>query len=164
MIGTKVFLHQMVAYLPTFQTQSTKINTFGPSRFPNALYQKCSIFCTKEIKTIYKTKKYSKKNSCSFLCFCLVKYFSPSPSSLLFFDFIFLLFFVFFFFFFSNFFSTSPFSLLLVIFFFLFHQFVFFFLFLLFFFFEKQNTMITTSVNSSSSFETKGHMNFLLST
>ncbi len=58
LIGTKVFLHQMVAYVPTFQTHSTKINTFGPSRFPNALYQKC---------WIHKTKKNSKQNSC-FTC------------------------------------------------------------------------------------------------
>ncbi len=113
-----MFLHQMVAYLPTFQTHSTKINTFGPSRFPNALYLKCSIFCTKEIKQSTRPRNIYKKILVLFVFFSceIFFYFSFSSFFLLYISSLFHL--LLFLFFFSNSFTTSPFSLLLVIFFF----------------------------------------------
>ncbi len=166
LIGTKVFLHQMVAYVPTFQTHSTKINTFGPSRFPNALYQKCWIFCTKEIKQSTRPKKIQNKILVLlvFFSFEILLYFSYFSSFLQFytsslFPLLSLFFFSNFFPYFSLFSSPCHFfpSFPPICFFFLFLLFFFFF-----FFFEKQNMMITSVNSSSSSFETKGHMNFFL--
>jgi len=51
-------LHQIVAYPPTYQTYSIKIDTFEPSSFPNThTKKKTQSFTKKKIKNLEDQKK-----------------------------------------------------------------------------------------------------------
>jgi hypothetical protein len=50
-------LHKIIAYIPTFQTYSIKINTFEPSSFPNTHRKKTQSFTTKKLKNPQDQKK-----------------------------------------------------------------------------------------------------------
>jgi flagellar biosynthesis protein FlhB len=59
-------LHRIVAYLPTFQTYSIKINTFEPSSFPNTHQIKTQSFTNKKIKKSTRPKKKKKSLEINF--------------------------------------------------------------------------------------------------
>lgn len=128
-----MLLCQIVSYLPTFQTYSTKINTFEPFSLPNTHHQKISIFNNKEIKKSTRQKKFQKKKSSSFSFFTFLFFF-------LYLGFSFFLLLLFWFFpFFSSFFL---FFWWFFPFFFSYFFFFDFFLLFFFFFFGKQKTMM----------------------